>query len=304
MSSARAGLLASLVLCACFSDPPMTGSDGESSTAAGTSSSSSVAESSTGGSNSSAEVGTDPLTSAETMADGSSSVSDGSAESSSGGDACACDGNEIICESFEPPFMVDTPPWGLVSGAGSVAPELVDDPVLCGTQALRASVAIDDLYSVLNASIGSEIAQPGVHRLAASLWVSSTCADLTTRVMLVKFPMGGGIVYQFGVWLSADGIELHMQNHASQIAVEPAVVALTKEDWHEIELEFDVTSQPPHASVRVDGVTVVADFEGPGTLPSLVFESMQNINLGIYRDDVPFTEACAVIYDDVRLTTR
>ncbi|HWB74256.1 MAG TPA: hypothetical protein VG755_04860, partial [Nannocystaceae bacterium] len=150
-------------------------------------------------------------------------------------------------------------------------------------------------------ALGMEVVG-GPHRVRTWLRVEASCSDAQTRIMNLQLPGGGGIWYQWAVYTAPGGLELRMRNHASQ--VENAVVdaAFDIGEWHELELELDVTTTPPSGSLILDGTTVVPELAGPPLSMMALFESVQSLQLGIYRDDAPFPGGCVVYYDDLRVT--
>jgi hypothetical protein len=264
-----------------------------------------------GSSTSSSTVGDTSSHGSTDSVDGSGEVGDsssgGSDESSGGEPGCECDGGELLCTSFEPPFDPDVSPWAVPVGGGSVDPVVVDDPTLCGAAALRAAVDPGDLYSVINAGVVLDLTQPGPHRVLFSVWIEQSCLVAPTRVMLVQIPSSLGIWYQYAVWIDADWIELRLSNHAAAYATDDAVVPLGAQEWHTFELEFSLNPErdngPPVASLTIDGTLALPDVQGPALSSKADFEATQTLNLGVYRDDVEFVDECAVIYDDVRVST-
>ena len=283
----------------CFSSPPSVGDEGNSPNSESSSSSSDGPGITTSSSSSDSEASTnaDASSSDETSSTSDGSDDDGST-SSTGEAPCGCEGDELLCESFEPPFDPDASPWGVPDGGPD--PTVVADPVHCGASALRTAAQPGDLYAATNYGIGVAITQ-GPHRVRTWIRIEDSCTDAATRIMNIQMWGGGNVWYSWAIYTAPGGLQLLLRNHNSP-ATEVADAPFETGQWHELELELDVTSVPPHGSVFLDGNLVIDALEGPPLADMVAFQRIHSLQFGIYRDDVPFPGGCVVYYDDVRVT--
>ncbi|HWB76390.1 MAG TPA: hypothetical protein VG755_15575, partial [Nannocystaceae bacterium] len=125
----------------CFEEPKAIGEDESGSSSESSSSSDEGTAPTTSSSTSSSESST--VADASSSSDASSSTTavsddDGSSSSSTGEAPCGCEGDELLCESFEPPFDPDVAPWSIPDSGAE--PTVVDDPLHCGASALRTAL--------------------------------------------------------------------------------------------------------------------------------------------------------------------
>ncbi len=296
--------IATAFVCGCFSSPPVVGDPASSSEGSSEASGDTTTGTLTGSTTDATTSTGDAVTSAADETSGLVTTESETDESSSTGGPppCGCVGDEVLCESFEPPFDPHAPPWAIIRDGGAVDPTLVSDPVHCGDVALRSAVQPGDLFSVANAAIGAEILGPGPNRIASQVWIEASCSDAPTRLLQLQIPNASGIWYQFELWAFGGNLEVRMNNHASQGVAMDADVPLGTAEWHEVALEIDMTTMPPGASVIFDGAVVIEDVLGPPLSMMATLRDQQRITLGVYRNGGAFPGGCVVVYDDVRVT--
>lgn len=300
MSGLRAIALSCVaVVMGCFASPPAV-DNGESSGTGGASESSSSSADATTVSASSSDASTvaDATSSSDATSDASASSDEGS--SSTGEAPCGCTGDELLCESFEPPFDPDVMPWGIPDGGAD--PTVVAEPVHCGDSALRAAAQPDEPFAATNYALEMQIVEPGPHRVRTWIRIEESCTDAPTRIVNIQMWGTEVVWYQWSIYTAPGGLELRIRNHNSPSS-ETAVAPLGTGEWHELELELDVTTTPPRGSVFVDGDVIVDGLAGPPLSEMAVFMAIHSLQFGIYRDDQPFPGGCVVYYDDVRVTT-
>lgn len=286
----------------CFSSPPSV--EGEESSSSGASSSTSSdgpTVTTSGSSRGEASTGADASSSDATSSTSATSDDDDGSSSSTGEAPCGCDGDALLCESFEPPFDPDVSPWGVPVGGGSVAPTVVADPVVCGDASLRAATQPGDLYSASNYALGMQVAA-GPHRVRAWIRMEASCTDAPTRILNLQLPYDAGVLYQWAIYTAPQGLELRMRNHLAGGEAEIGEAAFETGEWHELALDLDVTAMPPTGTVTLDGNPVIEGLLGPPLMDMAAFQRTQSLQFGIYRDDATFPNGCIAYYDDVRVT--
>jgi hypothetical protein len=286
----------------CFASPPSVDDDASSSSgesSSDTSDGSTLTTTSDVDSSSGSSTGIDATSSDE--ATSSTSVSSDDDSGSSTGEApCGCVGDEVLCESFEPPFDPDAGPW--VVPKGGADPTIVEDPVHCGANALRTAVQTTEPFSATNYAIGMEVVGPGPHHLRTWIRMEASCTDAPTRILNLQLWGGATVWYSWALYTAPGGLDLIMRNHNTP-EHELADADFGTGEWHELELVFDVTSSPPVGSVILDGNVVIDALAGQPLAAMVAWNPIHSLQLGIYRDDALFPNGCTVYYDDVRVTT-
>lgn len=302
MSGLRVIALAGVGLAmGCFASPPAVGDDESGASGESSSSSGEGSTTTTTSTSSSSESSTVAEATASSDASTSASTDDDSGSSSSTGEApCSCTGgdDELLCESFEPPFDPDVAPWGIPDGGAD--PTVVGDPIHCGDSALRTATQPGDVYAATNYGIEAAITQ-GPYRVRTWIRVEDSCTDAPTRIMSIQMWGAENVWYSWAIYTAPGGLQLLIRNHNTP-ATDAGDAAFDTGEWHELELELDVTSTPPLGSVFLDGNLVIDALAGPPLSEMAQFQRLHSLQLGIYRDDVPFPGGCVVYYDDLRVT--
>lgn len=306
-SSTRSLSLAAVALLgACFNEAGGNTDGGDDTGSADASASSSGGSTSTSSSAGSSSDASSADTTVATTDTGTSDGSSGDTGTSTGEpvDPCLavleCDGGELLCESFEPPFALDRAPWGITGGAMAEPPTVSDAVAACGTQSVSTAVdPNDELYSQFGVTFPAGDLTSGPVRIRAKYWLEAPCfAGTAIRVLTLQFPQAGGagLWYQFEVTLSPLELTLLSSDQSVNRVPRSAVIDFEPATWTELVFDYDMTTNPPTAALSLDGVSI-----DDGAIPNLNGALTQATPLlfGIYAFDQPFPEGCVAYVDDV-----
>lgn len=305
-STRRLTLTTALVLGACFNEAGgNTGGEGTSNVDTTGSSSAPGSTSTATADTSSSDTGSADTTVATTDT-GTTDGSSGDASTSTGEpvDPCpaalACDGGELLCESFEPPFALDRAPWAASEGRMAEPPSVTDQVAACGTHSISTAVdPNEEWYSQLGVTFPADELTTGPMRVRAKYWLEAPCfAGSAVRVLTLQFPseFSGGIWYQFEATISPLELQLLSSDQLVGRVSRSAEIDFQPATWSELVLDFDMTTNPPTAVLALDGVAI-----GDGPIPSVngALEQPASVLFGVYNFDLPFSEGCVAYVDDV-----
>lgn len=306
-SSNRSLSLAALALLgACFNEAGGNGDGGgDTGSADASASSSGGGSTSTAAADTSSSEASSADTTVATTDTGTSDGSSGDTGTSTGEpvDPClavlACDGGELLCESFEPPFALDRAPWGTTGGAMAEPPTVSDAVAACGTQSISTAVdPNDELYSQFGVTFPAGDLTSGPVRIRAKYWLEAPCFSGTAiRVLTLQFPQAGGSLwYQFEVTLSPLELTLLSSDQTVNRVPRTAVIDFEPATWTELVFEYDMTTNPPTAALALDGVSIE---DGPNPNLNGPLTQATPLLFGIYAFDQPFPEGCIAYVDDV-----
>jgi hypothetical protein len=196
----------------------------------------------------------------------------------------------VLCDGFERyPGL-----WGTAAGGGGTESQDIDDP-RCGDAAGRTDVVSGDTYAVLIAGVPMSVASFVDGRAAEPGFV---------RLLQLQLPSSTGQWYAWMVDVAGGQTRLVASNHASVVQTWAAGMPLP-DGWAQLELAVDNSTQPPSASVFLDGALLV---ESDATAPTMLREAAAEmldpiLALGPYAYQDPFTGSCTARFDEVWVST-
>lgn len=212
---------------------------------------------------------------------------------------CSCPDPNVLCEAFDGELTRDV--WSFNSVPAGGNPELVEEPVACGTGSLRSGVESGDSFALAQARLESGDLGMQV-RMGAQVRLSSGCLEASpppwTRTLALQIGASGatGIWYEVGVWFGAGIGELRMTNHMGGTMVGPIVSeAIDNDEWIDLEVVMDFRGTPT-AELLLNGTSVGTADGGPALPPENMGGSV--VNLGPYQI-TDFEVACQIHYDDL-----
>lgn len=306
--STRSLTVASLwILGACFNEAGgNTGGEGTSNVDTTASSSGPGSTSTAAADTSSSDAGSADTTvaTADTGTTDGSSSGDTSSSTGEPVDPClavlACDGGELLCESFEPPFALDRAPWGASGGPMAEPPTVTDQVAACGTQSISTAVdPNDEWYSQFGVTFPMGELTSAPIRVRAKYWLEAPCfVGGAVRVLTLQFPQAGGagLWYQFEATISPLELQLLSSDQSINRVSRSADIDFQPATWAELVLDFDMTTNPPTAVLALDGVAI-----GDAAIPSVngALNQPTPLLFGVYAFDQPFPEGCVAYVDDV-----